>query len=213
MELGVANADVIIAVVSPQYVESKNCGFELELANKHQKEVIPVVLGLPFDDWLGLKKVGETELKTQFHDAATGDGKLFVDFTDLGAFETKFEQELRPRIERQFEPTPFDGIIARLQSDDGIGRLMSATGPGDDAADGTAGSVVPKELRRSAIALLTELGAGAFGTVHKAMMATASGVEYLVAVKQLRVDASSDGGGAAACSSTYRQRWEGSGSG
>ena len=57
MELGVANADVIIAVVSPQCIESKNCRFELHLADKHQKEVIPVVLGLPFDDWCGLKKV------------------------------------------------------------------------------------------------------------------------------------------------------------
>ena len=32
MESGVSNADVIIAVISPAYIKSKNCGFEMELA-------------------------------------------------------------------------------------------------------------------------------------------------------------------------------------
>ena len=96
-------------------------------------------------------------------------------------------------------------IIAKLQSDDGIGRLMLATSPDDDDSDGqAAGSVVPKELRRSAITLLSKLGSGAFGTVHKAMIEPSSGVEYLVAVKQLRVDGSGDGNVAAASES----RWE-----
>jgi hypothetical protein len=98
MDRGVAGADVIIAVVSPKYTQSKNCGFEMELCHKHKKEVIPVVLGLPFGDWCALKKIGETELTTQFHDAATGDGKLFVDFTKPELFETKLHQELLPRM-------------------------------------------------------------------------------------------------------------------
>ena len=98
MDRGVAGADVIIAVVSPKYTQSKNCGFELELCHKHKKEVIPIVLGLPFDDWCALKKIGGTELTTQFHDAATGDGKLFVDFTKPELFETKFHQDLLPRM-------------------------------------------------------------------------------------------------------------------
>ena len=37
MEAGVQGADVIISLVSPSYVKSKNCGFELELAAKHGK--------------------------------------------------------------------------------------------------------------------------------------------------------------------------------
>ena len=98
MDRGVSNADVVIAVVSPKYTQSKNCGFEIELCDKHQKEVIPLVLGLPFDDWCGLKKIGETELKTQFHDAATGDMKLFVDFSEPEQFEVKLHQELLPRL-------------------------------------------------------------------------------------------------------------------
>ena len=98
MDRGVAGADVILAVVSPKYTKSKNCGFEMELADKHNTPVIPLVVGLPFQDWCNLKKIGETELKTQFHNTDTGDGKLFVDFGVSGQFETKFHQELIPRL-------------------------------------------------------------------------------------------------------------------
>ena len=98
MDRGVARADVVLAVVSPKYTQSKNCGFEMGLAHRHGKEVIPLILGLPFDDWKALKKIGNTELKSQFHDAATGDGKLFIDFGVPELFETKFHQELVPRL-------------------------------------------------------------------------------------------------------------------
>ena len=98
MDRGVARADVILAVVSPKYTQSKNCGFEMELANRHGKLVIPLVYGLPFEEWCALKKIGDTELTTQFRDAATGDMKLFVDFGCPELFETKFHQELVPRL-------------------------------------------------------------------------------------------------------------------
>ena len=103
MERGVANADIIIAVISPKYTQSLNCGLEMELADRHGKEVIPIVLGLPFDDWKALKKIGDTELKTQFHDAATGDMKLFVEFTKPDQFEIKLYQELLPRLMAEHE--------------------------------------------------------------------------------------------------------------
>ena len=194
MQKGVADADVVIAVVSPQYITSKDCGFEIQQAGELGKTIIPIMFGVPSDDWPP-KKIGETAMTDQFADPQTGDMKRFVDFTNLDAFETKFEKELRPRIDRHFEPTPFNGIIATLQSDDGIGFLMLANGPDDDdGGSRTAGPVVPKELRRSAIALMSELGSGAFGTVHKAMLETASGAECLVAVKQLKVGTSGGGG-------------------
>jgi hypothetical protein len=98
MDRGVAGADVVISVLSPKYTGSNNCGFEMELADKHKKEVIPILLGLPFDDWKALKRIGKTELKTQFHDAATGDMKLFVDFTKPELFGVKLNQELLPRL-------------------------------------------------------------------------------------------------------------------
>ena len=43
MERGVTEADVIIAVVSPAYIASTNCGHEMELAHRLGKPVIPVV--------------------------------------------------------------------------------------------------------------------------------------------------------------------------
>jgi len=48
MERGVAGADVAIAVISPKYIQSNNCGFEMELAELHGKEVVLIVFGLPF---------------------------------------------------------------------------------------------------------------------------------------------------------------------
>ena len=116
MDRGVAGADVIIAVVSPKYTQSKNCGFEMELCHKHKKEVIPIVLGLPFGDWCSLKKIGETELTTQFHDAAIGDMKLFVDFTKPELFETKLHQELLPRmVNKQQQQTQMRGAAVQRQ--------------------------------------------------------------------------------------------------
>lgn len=43
MEAGVRGADAIVAVVSPDYIKSKNCGFEMELAAKLGKTVIPIM--------------------------------------------------------------------------------------------------------------------------------------------------------------------------
>ena len=163
MDKGVAGADVVIAVVSPQYVKSKNCGFEMDLCDKHNTPVIPVVLGLPFADWCALKKVGDTELTTQFHDATTGDCKLFVDFTDRAKFEIKFAKELRPRIavETMFggsqgsaslgfpepaasAPTSRSGGVAaraRTSAGDGVGVVVDPSAPVPAALDG--GSAPP----------------------------------------------------------------------
>jgi len=146
MDKGVAGADVVIAVVSPKYVRSKNCGFEMELADKHRKPVIPVVLGLPFAEWCTLKKVGDTELTTQFHDATTGDMKLFVDFTDRAKFETKFSKELKPRIM----------IAAALEGDQGLAatdigfsspRSSPSLGTTQSAADGSGGAAAWETIR------------------------------------------------------------------
>lgn len=97
MVKGVANADVIIAVVSPQYVKSKNCGFEMSLAAKYNKTIIPIKLGVPFDEWPP-RRIGETPMTNQFADPKTGDMKLFVDFEDMTQFDVRFERELKPRL-------------------------------------------------------------------------------------------------------------------
>jgi len=97
MERGVVGADVIISVVSPQYIKSKNCGFEMELAAKHGKTVVPIKLGVPFPEWPPAR-IGETAMTNQYANVEMGDTKLFVDFEDPMLFETKFRQELLPRM-------------------------------------------------------------------------------------------------------------------
>ena len=97
MEAGVSNAEVIIAVVSPSYVKSKNCGFEMDLANKYGKTIIPIMFGVPFSEWPPAV-IGVTPMSNQFNDPKTGDMKLFVDFTDLEQFYAKLGNELLPRL-------------------------------------------------------------------------------------------------------------------
>ena len=99
MESGVAGADVIISVVSPKYIASKNCGFEMELAIKYKKTIIPIMLGVPFSEWPP-RKIGDSAMTTQYKDGKSGDMKLFVDFTEGDNFETKFVKELVPRLEK-----------------------------------------------------------------------------------------------------------------
>jgi hypothetical protein len=65
MSRGVANADVIIAIVSPSYIKSGNCGFEMDLAYKCNKPVIPLVYNVPFAEWPP-KQIGTTVMMDQF---------------------------------------------------------------------------------------------------------------------------------------------------
>jgi hypothetical protein len=96
MQRGVENADVIIAVVSPSYIGSTNCGYEMELARASGKPVIPVVLNVPFQDWPP-RQIGQTVMSDQFATTA-GDVKIFVDMSDRSSFFQKFKQELLPRL-------------------------------------------------------------------------------------------------------------------
>lgn len=96
MKRGVENADVIIAVVSPSYIGSTNCGYEMELARASGKPVIPVVLNVPFQEWPP-RQIGQAIMGDQFATAA-GDVKIFVDMSDSSNFFQKFKQELLPRL-------------------------------------------------------------------------------------------------------------------
>ena len=96
MQRGVENADVIIAVVSPSYIASANCGYEMGMAHKYGKLVIPVVLNVPFQEWPP-QQIGQTKMNEQFATAA-GDVKIFVDMSDPQKFFQKFKHELLPRL-------------------------------------------------------------------------------------------------------------------
>lgn len=104
MQRGVENADVIIAVVSPSYIASANCGYEMEMAHKYGKPVIPVVLNVPFQEWPP-QQIGQTKMNEQFATAA-GDVKIFVDMSDPQKFFQKFKQELLPRLKSKLGVLP-----------------------------------------------------------------------------------------------------------
>ena len=97
MERGVTEADVIIAVVSPAYIASTNCGHEMELAHRLGKPVIPVVLNLPLEFWPP-SQIGQTAMTDQFATEAGG-VKIYVDMTDSESFFQKFHNELFPRVD------------------------------------------------------------------------------------------------------------------
>ena len=97
MERGVTEADVIIAVVSPAYIASTNCGHEMELAHRLGKPVIPVVLNLPLASWPP-SQIGQTAMTDQFATEAGG-VKIYVDMTDSESFFQKFHNELFPRVD------------------------------------------------------------------------------------------------------------------
>lgn len=98
MEKGVSGSEIVVAVVSPSYVKSRNCGFEMGLCHTYKKTMIPLKINIPFSSWPP-QKIGDTEMIDQFR-SATGDMRLYVDFSDKEAFSLKFNTELLPRITR-----------------------------------------------------------------------------------------------------------------
>ena len=97
MERGVKGADAVVAVVSPAYIKSVNCGKELGFAAASGTTVVPIVLGVPFSKWPP-RQIGQTTMQDQFQ-AATGDLKIFVDMSDSAQFHTRINRELLPRLQ------------------------------------------------------------------------------------------------------------------
>jgi len=100
MERGVSGAEVVIAVVSPSYVKSDSCGYELALCHKYKKTLIPIMKGIPSSEWPPTR-VGKTDMKDQFRDSKSGDMRLYVNFTDAEEFAIKFDAELLPRLQKR----------------------------------------------------------------------------------------------------------------
>jgi len=111
MQRGVSGADVVIAVVSPAYTQSVNCGLEMEMAVATGTPVVPVVLGVPFADWPPAT-VGQAQMTKQFM-LPNGDLKIFVDMSEAGSFHTKLNRELLPRLKVQ----PTQQSTSKLGSD------------------------------------------------------------------------------------------------
>ena len=96
MQRGVSGADVVVAVVSPSYIQSQNCGREMQMAAATNTTVLPIVLGVPFSEWPP-KQIGAVPMQQQFA-AENGDIKIFIDMSDLSQFHTKLKRELLPRL-------------------------------------------------------------------------------------------------------------------
>ena len=144
MQRGVENADVIIAVVSPSYIGSTNCGYEMELARASGKPVIPVVLNVPFQEWPP-RQIGQTVMGDQFATAA-GDVKIFVDMSDSSNFFQKFKQELLPRLLNWKQLGDVDSIQAPMPQQD---QKMEATISGALASDAPNAAVAVATTRVS----------------------------------------------------------------
>jgi hypothetical protein len=139
MQRGVQNADVIIAVVSPAYINSVNCGYEMEVAHAMGKPVIPVVLNVPFNEWPP-KEIGQSSMNNQFATEA-GDVKIFVDMTDQDSFFQKFQNELLPRLNGGpggFQSTAVMPMPVQVAADEVDDAMKAAL-----ASDSAAGMEVP----------------------------------------------------------------------
>ena len=128
MQKGVSGADVVIAVVSPAYIKSKNCGYEMALAAEKGKAIIPIMLGVPFNEWPP-HQVGEAAMTNQFADPETGDMKLFVDCGDADQFETKFTKELIPRLLKPGAVGQMDPVLAVLHAGIATPPTVPRAGP------------------------------------------------------------------------------------
>eukprot|EP00041_Stephanoeca_diplocostata_P011027 m.177904 g.177904 ORF g.177904 m.177904 type:complete len:1986 (+) comp18385_c0_seq1:286-6243(+) len=97
IERGIRRSDFVLAVVSPAYIQSPNCGFEMATAAEYKKKVIPLLYRLPYNEFPPAY-VGGTKLQNQMSDAFADDVKMYVDFTSKHLFNTKLVHELLPAI-------------------------------------------------------------------------------------------------------------------
>lgn len=124
MQRGVDGADVVVAVVSPAYIQSMNCGREMAMAVATGTAVLPVVLGVPFSAWPPTE-IGGTPMTDQFQ-STNGDLKIFVDMSNYQAdFHTKLQKELLPRLAaslvRGTNVNPAEAALAAIAKSDNVG--------------------------------------------------------------------------------------------
>ena len=72
--------------------------------------IVPIVLGVSFADWPPAT-VGNTTMTNQFK-SLNGDMKIFVDMSEAGAFHTKLNRELLPRLKAWIGDNPAASDVA-----------------------------------------------------------------------------------------------------
>ena len=137
MTNGISSSEVIVAVVSPSYVKSKNCGYEMKLAAEHKKTIIPIKFNIPFADWPP-SQIGETKMNGQFKDG--DDVRLFVDCTDRARFDIKFKHEIAPRLERPSSALDPSGHVQGVNVGHGGRKPPTSSKSGGSPAGANAGA-------------------------------------------------------------------------
>lgn len=187
MQRMVGSADIVIAVLSPAYVKSINCGYEMSLAGNLGKDIIPLVLDLPYTAWPP-HTIGNTKMQHQFWDSRTGDNKLYIDFSKQSLFETKFRHELIPRITKPHAPHAFEDTLSKIQNDIKVTQWLPTTLTIEfTSADIRHKSILmPKELRRAALSVEKSIAQGRFSNISLATYQQPNSAQQQVIVRQPR---------------------------
>jgi len=80
---GIHNSKIIICFLSPDYINSKNCGIEVSLSGDYKKPIIPVIVK-KLAVYPPVNKMG-----------AFMAGILYVDFTDASQFNNKIQSLIK----------------------------------------------------------------------------------------------------------------------
>ena len=112
MRRGVADADFVLAVVSPSYIKSKNCGCEMAFAHEFNTAVVPIVLGVPFAEWPPTR-IGQTDMDHQFA-TKSGDNvlKYKVQWDATSSFADAYEVDLEIDVVGSVASVATDGVVA-----------------------------------------------------------------------------------------------------
>lgn len=159
--------DHVIALVSDAYLASKTCGLELSTAVKLNKKISPVRIGPMTSILWPPSKIGNFVLEEfAFYSLLQCDFSLNV--------EVNVKQRLIPLVGKSDLPHSFDNDVSHLKNDAVVSKLLTNHN-------------TPRELIRSNVTIVSQLGNGEFGAVYKALYsASATEPAYLVAVKQLK---------------------------
>jgi len=129
MERGVQSADVVLAVVSPAYIQSNHCGLEMHFVASTGTKVVPIMYGVPYAEWPP-KQIGQTPMQEQFA-TANGDIKMYIDMSDPAQFHTKLHRELLPRLDKAGTAlVASDDLLVATNATKAMGDVGATPAPG-----------------------------------------------------------------------------------
>eukprot|EP00041_Stephanoeca_diplocostata_P038833 m.1559122 g.1559122 ORF g.1559122 m.1559122 type:complete len:2011 (+) comp25275_c1_seq7:178-6210(+) len=113
MQTGVQNADVVVSVVSKEYLASKNCGKEVTYASQHGKPIIILLPTMTRDAFQTAMQSFRLAKELTCH--PSGITNTVIDFTDKRQFRTVFDEQLLPVLGR-LTSCPRSGVAMETAS-------------------------------------------------------------------------------------------------